>query len=63
MITPFIALKKQSWMGRSSYSIPLDYPELDRYIDVYIEEKTIDWSKATENGRYTTVRREVHRCS
>jgi hypothetical protein len=59
---PYIALKKQSWMNSGNYAIPLDYPELDRYIDVYYEEKITDWSKPQGKGRFTSIRGEVHRC-
>jgi hypothetical protein len=34
-MAPYIALKKQSWMNRGNYAVPLDYPELERYIDIY----------------------------
>jgi hypothetical protein len=61
-MTPFLALKKQSWMKTGNFGLPLDYPELDRYIDIYYEEKTTDWRKPLGQGRFTSIRHEPHRC-
>jgi len=40
----------------------LDFPGIDEYIDVYFEERIVDYYKPFDDGRFIRIRHEAVQC-
>ena len=38
-------------------------PDLDRYVDIYIDEMKTNWSLPENDGRYQPIRHDVEQCT